>query len=58
VTTAFAPTRTPSSIFTHDVTTAISNNEGKQVLHERETIIFTNEGDRWIAIHEHLLPAV
>jgi ketosteroid isomerase-like protein len=44
------------AIFTHDVTTAISNNDGKQVLYERETIIFINEGDRWIAIHEHLSP--
>jgi hypothetical protein len=45
------------AIFTHDVTTSISNNDGPQVLHERETIIFSNEGNRWIAIHEHLSPA-
>lgn len=45
------------ALFTHDVTTSITNNDGTETLKERETIVFSLEGDRWIAIHEHLSPA-
>lgn len=45
------------AIFTHDVTTTITNNAGSEVLNERETIVFKHNGTRWIAIHEHLSPA-
>lgn len=45
------------AIFTHDVTTCITNNNGTETLKERETIVFSLEDDCWIAIHEHLSPA-
>jgi hypothetical protein len=45
------------AIFTHDVKTKISNIDGTEELSERETIVFSLIGDRWIAIHEHLSPA-
>ena len=45
------------AIFTHDVTTSITNNDGTETLNERETIIFKLQGEKWIAIHEHLSPA-
>ena len=46
-----------TAIFTHDVTTSITNNEGTETLKERETIVFELIENRWIAIHEHLSPA-
>jgi hypothetical protein len=45
------------AIFTHDVTTSITNNDGTEIVKERETIVFSLAGDRWVAIHEHLSPA-
>ncbi len=45
------------AIFTHDVTTSITNNDGTETLNERETIVFKLQGEKWIAIHEHLSPA-
>ncbi|MFM8523773.1 MAG: nuclear transport factor 2 family protein, partial [Actinomycetota bacterium] len=45
------------AIFTHDVTTSITNNDGTDTVKERETIVFSLAGDRWVAIHEHLSPA-
>jgi hypothetical protein len=45
------------AVFTHDVTTSITNNDGTETLNERETIIFRLESENWIAIHEHLSPA-
>jgi hypothetical protein len=40
----------------HDVTTVIRTRPGEQTLTERETIVFLRDGDRWIAVHEHLSP--
>ena len=45
------------AIFTHDVTTSITNNAGSEILNERETIVFMHDGNSWIAIHEHLSPS-
>jgi ketosteroid isomerase-like protein len=45
------------AIFTHNVSTKISTNDGTDTVLERETIIFELIDGRWIAIHEHLSPA-
>jgi ketosteroid isomerase-like protein len=44
------------AILSHDVRTEITTNEGDATLMERETIVFHRQGDRWIAVHEHLSP--
>lgn len=44
------------ALFTHDVTTEISTNEGITKLLERETIVFAHMNEHWLAIHEHLSP--
>jgi hypothetical protein len=43
-------------VFSHDVTTTIRTHAGDQILTERETIVFQRDGDRWVAVHEHLSP--
>lgn len=43
-----------TAIFHHEVETTVLNNEEKQVLHERETIVFTHTLEGWLACHEHL----
>ena len=45
------------AIFTHNVSTDVSTNDGVDTVSERETIIFELVGGSWIAIHEHLSPA-
>jgi len=45
------------AVFTHDVATTVSTTEGDEHLRERETIVFRSDGDRLVAIHEHLSPA-
>ena len=44
-------------IFTHNVSTDISTNDGVDTVAERETIVFELVNGSWIAIHEHLSPA-
>jgi ketosteroid isomerase-like protein len=43
-------------VFSHDVTTTTRTRAGDQTLNERETIVFRRDGDRWVAVHEHLSP--
>jgi len=45
------------AIFTHNVSTDVSTNDGVDTVSERETIVFELTGGSWIAIHEHLSPA-
>jgi hypothetical protein len=45
------------AIFTHNVSTDVSTNDGVDTVSERETIVFELVGGSWIAIHEHLSPA-
>lgn len=45
------------AIFTHNVSTNISTNDGTDTVLERETIVFELQHGKWIAIHEHLSPA-
>ncbi|MEU6199774.1 nuclear transport factor 2 family protein [Streptomyces sp. NPDC047061] len=48
-----------TAVFTHTVETQISTLGGTETLHERETIVFRRGADRrWLAVHEHLSPAV
>ena len=44
------------AIFTHNVSTDVSTNDGVDTVSERETIVFEFTGGSWIAIHEHLSP--
>ncbi len=44
------------AVFSHDVRTDLSTNDGETTLHERETIIFHKRGGKWVAVHEHLSP--
>jgi ketosteroid isomerase-like protein len=46
-----------TAVLTHRVRTTVSTREGTERLHERETIVFTRRGGRWLAVHEHLSPA-
>ncbi len=45
------------AIFTHNVSTEVSTNDGVDSVLERETIVFELINGKWIAIHEHLSPA-
>ncbi|HKV17413.1 MAG TPA: nuclear transport factor 2 family protein [Mycobacterium sp.] len=45
------------AVFTHDVATTVSTSDGEDSTRERETIVFRADGDRLVAIHEHLSPA-
>jgi len=45
------------AIFTHDVSTEVSTNDGVDTVAERETNVFELLNGSWIAIHEHLSPA-
>lgn len=42
------------AVFSHTVATSVETTEGGDSYVERESIIFRNEGDALIAIHEHL----
>ena len=45
-----------NAVFTHSVSTKIRTRDGDDVVHERETIIFTLADGNWYAEHEHLSP--
>ena len=45
------------AVFTHSVATTVATAEGEEATRERETIVFRSDGDRLVAIHEHLSPA-
>jgi ketosteroid isomerase-like protein len=45
-----------TAVLTHRVHTTVATHEGPERLRERETIVFTRRGGRWLAIHEHLSP--
>ena len=44
------------AIFSHDVATTLSTNEGEKSFKESETIAFHQVSGKWIAVHEHLSP--
>ncbi len=43
-----------SAVFTHQTFTRVRTHAGESGYHERETIIFTRQNGRWLAVHEHL----
>jgi ketosteroid isomerase-like protein len=48
-----------AAVIVHDVVTDVETRAGAETLRERETIVFARQGDgRWLAVHEHLSPAV
>jgi len=42
------------AVFSHNVTTVIRSTRGEETVAERETIVFRRDGERWVAVHEHL----
>jgi ketosteroid isomerase-like protein len=47
-----------TAVLTHSVRTTVSTSAGREVLRERETIVFRRGADgRWLGVHEHLSPA-
>jgi ketosteroid isomerase-like protein len=47
-----------TAVFSHRVRTTVETTDGRDVLNERETIVFALQDDgRWLAVHEHLSPA-
>lgn len=44
------------AVFTHTVDTRVRTSSGEDSYRERETIVFALEGDRLVAVHEHLSP--
>ena len=46
---------TDIAILTHEVRTRLAGVDDEQ--YERETIVFRQDADGWLAIHEHLSPA-
>ena len=48
--------RADVAVFTHRVATRLlpGADADEEVLDERETIVFVRDGDRWLAVHEHL----
>ena len=44
------------AVFTHTVDTSVETGDGPESYRERETIVFTDDGDRLVAVHEHLSP--
>ena len=47
-----------TAVFTHRVSTRLrlATDQPEESLDERETIVFARDGDRWLAVHEHLSP--
>lgn len=45
-----------TAVFSHQVRTVVETNAGREVIAERETIVFTRKKRRWLAVHEHLSP--
>jgi ketosteroid isomerase-like protein len=46
------------AVFVHDVATRVATHTGEESLAERETIVFARRDGAWLAVHEHLSPAV
>ncbi|CAN5403113.1 hypothetical protein BH09ACT8_BH09ACT8_46510 [soil metagenome] len=46
-----------TAVFTHTVDTVSSVGEDHTTIRERETIVFVLDGDRVVAVHEHLSTA-
>lgn len=44
------------AVFTHTVDTSVATADGPDSYRERETIVFTTDGDDLVAVHEHLSP--
>jgi len=44
------------AVFSHTVDTPVNTGDGEESYRERETIVFTLDGDRLVAVHEHLSP--
>ncbi|MHA3023950.1 YybH family protein [Mycobacterium sp. BMJ-28] len=44
------------AVFTHTVRTTTAQNGIETTSDERETIVFVRDGDRLVAVHEHLSP--
>jgi len=46
-----------AAVFSHDVATTIETGAGREILNERETIVFARDADgEVLAVHEHLSP--
>jgi ketosteroid isomerase-like protein len=45
-----------AAVFSHLVSSDIEFAGEVSTVEERETIVFTKVGDRWLAVHEHLSP--
>ena len=45
-----------AAVFTHLVSSDIEFGGEVSTVEERETIVFANLGDHWVAVHEHLSP--
>lgn len=45
-----------TAVVTHSIQTTVVAEGSSSVERERETIVFANGGDRWLAVHEHLSP--
>ncbi|KAA6433881.1 nuclear transport factor 2 family protein [Agrococcus sediminis] len=45
-----------AAVFTHTVDTTVETGEGRESYRERESIVFAVDGDRLVAVHEHLSP--
>lgn len=45
-----------TAVVTHSIQTTVVAEGSSSVERERETIVFSNVGDRWLAVHEHLSP--
>ncbi|WP_425846442.1 nuclear transport factor 2 family protein [Agrococcus sp. TSP3-2-1] len=44
------------AVFSHTVDTTVATGEGRESYRERESIVFAVDGDRLVAVHEHLSP--
>ncbi|WP_019178900.1 YybH family protein [Microbacterium yannicii] len=44
------------AVFTHTVDTSVQTADGPESYRERESIVFAADGDRLVAVHEHLSP--
>jgi uncharacterized protein (TIGR02246 family) len=45
-----------TAVVTHRMQTTTIAGETTTVERERETIVFSKQGDRWLAVHEHMSP--
>ncbi|MCW2583459.1 MAG: hypothetical protein JWQ53_2249 [Klenkia sp.] len=46
-----------TALLTHHVRTTVATHQGEATTQERETVVLTRDGDRWLVVHEHLSPA-